>query len=296
MASPRPWPFHDEDRPSGSGRPLSPADLQAILAHLASDDPDQLLAGTNAIGRWWRSGCGPAWADRAAPPKPGGASNERLRGRPGPGPCPGESALFWGSVSVGESSAACSRPGGGWSSGGLAVMAAGWGCGSSPAPTPSPGDGARPGSGAPPACWLRWSDRGGRSCTTGPSPAARPTSTTWRSAPVGVRDRLQTVPRPPPARSDRTAVARPLPPRPHPAGGVVRGRPGRPGPLGQGRHPGRPGDAGRRLPACCASSRRCSGRTGRRRGQPGPNPLPRCRLTAATPPRRRLLPRLYEGG
>jgi hypothetical protein len=46
MASSQPWPF-DEDRPSGSVRPLSHADLQAILAHLA-DDPDQLLAGTDA--------------------------------------------------------------------------------------------------------------------------------------------------------------------------------------------------------------------------------------------------------
>jgi hypothetical protein len=45
MASPRPWPFDDEDRPSGSVRPLSQADLQAILAHLG-DDPDGLLAGT----------------------------------------------------------------------------------------------------------------------------------------------------------------------------------------------------------------------------------------------------------
>jgi hypothetical protein len=47
MASPRPWPFDDEDRPSGSVRPLSQADLQAILAHL-DDDPDGLLAGTGA--------------------------------------------------------------------------------------------------------------------------------------------------------------------------------------------------------------------------------------------------------
>jgi hypothetical protein len=47
MASPRPWPFDDDDRPSGSVRPLSPADLQAILAHLGND-PDQLLAGTDA--------------------------------------------------------------------------------------------------------------------------------------------------------------------------------------------------------------------------------------------------------
>ena len=47
MATSQPWPFDDEDRPSGSVRPLSQADLQAILAHL-SDDPDQLLAGTGA--------------------------------------------------------------------------------------------------------------------------------------------------------------------------------------------------------------------------------------------------------
>jgi hypothetical protein len=47
MASSRPWPFDDDDRPSGSIQPLSPADLQAILAHLG-DDPDQLLADTGA--------------------------------------------------------------------------------------------------------------------------------------------------------------------------------------------------------------------------------------------------------
>jgi hypothetical protein len=47
MASPRPWPFDDDDRPSGSVRPLSQVDLQAILAHL-NDDPDGLLAGTGA--------------------------------------------------------------------------------------------------------------------------------------------------------------------------------------------------------------------------------------------------------
>ena len=47
MASSRPWPFDDDDRSSGSVRPLSQADLQAILAHLG-DDPDQLLAGAGA--------------------------------------------------------------------------------------------------------------------------------------------------------------------------------------------------------------------------------------------------------
>jgi hypothetical protein len=48
MASSRPWPFDDEDRPSGSVRPLSQADLQAILAHLNNENPDELLAGTSA--------------------------------------------------------------------------------------------------------------------------------------------------------------------------------------------------------------------------------------------------------
>jgi hypothetical protein len=47
MASSPPWPFDDNDRPSGSVRPLSQADLQAILAYIG-DDPDQLLAGTSA--------------------------------------------------------------------------------------------------------------------------------------------------------------------------------------------------------------------------------------------------------
>jgi hypothetical protein len=45
--SPRRFPFDDDDRPSGSVRPLRQADLQAILAHLNSD-PDGLLAGTDA--------------------------------------------------------------------------------------------------------------------------------------------------------------------------------------------------------------------------------------------------------
>jgi len=47
MASPRRFPFDDDDRPSGSVRPLTQADLRAILAHL-SDDPQELLAGTDA--------------------------------------------------------------------------------------------------------------------------------------------------------------------------------------------------------------------------------------------------------
>jgi hypothetical protein len=45
--SPRRFPFDDDDRPSGSVRPLRQADLQAILAHLNSD-PDGLLADNDA--------------------------------------------------------------------------------------------------------------------------------------------------------------------------------------------------------------------------------------------------------
>jgi Nuclease-related domain len=47
MATSRPWPFDDDDRPSGSVRPLTQVDLQAILAHINSD-PDELRADTGA--------------------------------------------------------------------------------------------------------------------------------------------------------------------------------------------------------------------------------------------------------
>jgi Nuclease-related domain len=72
MASSRPWPFDDDDRPSGSVRPLNHADLQAILAHL-DDDPDELLAGTGA-GR-------PVVAVRvrASVGRPGGSAQARWR-------------------------------------------------------------------------------------------------------------------------------------------------------------------------------------------------------------------------
>jgi hypothetical protein len=72
MASSRPWPLDDEDRSSGSLRPLSQADLQAILAHLG-DDPDQLLAGT--------IGDRPVVAVRvrASVGRPGGSAQARWR-------------------------------------------------------------------------------------------------------------------------------------------------------------------------------------------------------------------------
>jgi Nuclease-related domain len=72
MASPRPWPFDDDDRPSGSVRPLSQADLQAILAHLG-DDSDQLLADTGADRPVV------AMRLRASVGRPGGSAQARWR-------------------------------------------------------------------------------------------------------------------------------------------------------------------------------------------------------------------------
>jgi len=104
MASPRPWPF-DDDRPSGSVRPLSQADLQAILAHL-EDDPDHLLAGTGADRPVVAMRYGPASAARAARPRRSGGACGRPSGPPGPERCPGGRPPPSASRSVGESLAA----------------------------------------------------------------------------------------------------------------------------------------------------------------------------------------------
>jgi hypothetical protein len=72
MASPQRFPFDDEDRPSGSVRPLSQADLQAILAHLSAD-PDELLAGTGADRPVV------AMRVRASVGRPGGSAQARWR-------------------------------------------------------------------------------------------------------------------------------------------------------------------------------------------------------------------------
>jgi len=74
MASSRPWPFDDEDdRPSGSVRPLSQGDLQAILAHLNNNAPDGLLAGTGADRPVV------ALRVRASVGRPGGSAQARWR-------------------------------------------------------------------------------------------------------------------------------------------------------------------------------------------------------------------------
>jgi hypothetical protein len=73
MANSRPWPFDDEDRPSGSVRPLSQADLQAIFAHLNHEDSDELLAGTGADRPLV------AVRVRASVGRPGGSAHARWR-------------------------------------------------------------------------------------------------------------------------------------------------------------------------------------------------------------------------
>jgi Nuclease-related domain len=72
MASSRPWPLDDDDRPSGSVRPLNQADLQAILAHL-DQDPDQPLAHTSADQPVVAAGV------RASVGRPGGSAQARWR-------------------------------------------------------------------------------------------------------------------------------------------------------------------------------------------------------------------------
>ena len=176
MASSRPWPFDDDDRPSGSVRPLSQADLQAILAHL-SDDPDQLLAGTGADR--------PVVAVRvrASVGRPGGSAQarwRRLRAAEWAAwtrTLPWRVAVILGIGAGGGVLGSLLAPRLGLVLGGLAAVAAGWGLRFRPSPDAVAWRRGRRGSDAPPGCSARWSGTAGRSCTTWPSPAAGPTST-----------------------------------------------------------------------------------------------------------------------
>ena len=178
MATSRSWPFDDDDRPSGSVRPLRQADLQAILDHL-DDDPDQLLAGTSA-GR-------PVVAVRvrASVGRPGGSAQARWRRMRAAEWAAWTRTLPWraaATLGIAVGGGVLGRlavPRLGLVVGVLAAMAAGWGLRFRPARTPARGGAGRPGSGAPPGCSAPWSGRDGRSCTTWPSRAARPTSITW---------------------------------------------------------------------------------------------------------------------
>jgi hypothetical protein len=176
MASSPSWPFDDDDRPSGSVRPLSQADLQAILAHL-NRHPDQLLAGTDADQPVV------ALRVRASVGRPGGSAQARWREMRAAERAAWTRTVLWRVAAIlaigagGGVLGSLPAPRLGLVVGGLAAVVARWGCGSGPAQTPSPGGEGRPGSGAPPGCSARWSGTAGRSCTTWPSRGARPTST-----------------------------------------------------------------------------------------------------------------------
>jgi hypothetical protein len=137
MASSRPWPFDDdEDRPSGSVRPLSQADLQAILAHLG-DDPDELLAGT--------IGDRPVLAVRvrASVGRPGGSAQaqwRRLRAAEWAAwtrTVPWRVAAILAVTTVAGLLGSLLAPRLGLVLGGLAAMAAGWGLRFRPSPDAS---------------------------------------------------------------------------------------------------------------------------------------------------------------
>jgi hypothetical protein len=125
MASPRPWPFDDDDRPSGSVRPLSQADLQAILAHL-NEDSDELLAGTSADR--------PVVAVRmrASVGRPGGSAQARWRQARAAEwaawirTLPWRVAFILGVGAAGGVLGSLLAPRLGLMLGGLAVVAAGW--------------------------------------------------------------------------------------------------------------------------------------------------------------------------
>ena len=133
MTSPRPWPFDDDDRPSGSVRPLSPADLQAILAHLGND-PDQLLAGTDADR--------PVVAVRvrATVGRPGGSAQARWRQQRAveraawTRTLPWRVAVILGMGAAGGVFGSLLAPRLGLLLGGLAATAAGWGLRFRPSP------------------------------------------------------------------------------------------------------------------------------------------------------------------
>jgi hypothetical protein len=134
MASSRPWPFDDDDdRPSGSVRPLSQADLQAILAHLG-DDPDELLADTGADR--------PVVAVRvrASVGRPGGSAQERWRRMRAAEWAAWTRTLPWRAaviLGIGVGGGALGRQlvsRWGLVLGGLAAVAAGWGLRFRPSP------------------------------------------------------------------------------------------------------------------------------------------------------------------
>ena len=178
MASSRSWPFEDEDRPSGSVRPLSQVDLQAILAHLNSG-PGQLLAGTGADR--------PVVAVqvRATVGRPGGSAQEKWRRLRAAEWAAWTRTLPWrvaallgiavGGGVLGSHLAARLE----LVIAALTAAAVGWGLRFRPSPDAVAWRRGAAGERRTARLLDRWSDTGGPSCTTWLSPPAAPTLIIW---------------------------------------------------------------------------------------------------------------------
>ena len=252
MASSRPWPFDDdENRPSGSVRPLSQADLQAILAHLG-DDPNELLAGTDA-GQ-------PVVAVRvrATVGRPGGSAQATWRRKRAAEwvawarTLPWRVAVILGAGAGGGVLGSLLAPRLGLALGGLAAVAAGWGLRFKPSPDAVAWRRGAAGE-RHTARLLGQLERHGWAVLHDLAvPGSRANLDHLVIGPRrGVRRRFQAVSRTPSGRPEGTAVAWPLPPQPRTAGRVVRGGSGFPAPArsrrgsaancGRPRRPGPPG-------------------------------------------------------
>jgi hypothetical protein len=178
MASSHPWPFEDDDRPSGSIQPLSQADLQPILAHLG-DDPDELLAGTGADR--------PVVAMRvqASVGQPGGSAQRRWRRLRATEWAAWTRTLPWrlaiivgigvGGGVLGSLLAPRLR----LILSALAVVVAGWGLRFKPGPDALAWRRGAAGERCTARLFGSLERQGWVACTTWPSRAAGPTSTTW---------------------------------------------------------------------------------------------------------------------
>jgi hypothetical protein len=312
MASSRPWPF-DEDRPSGSVRPLRQADLQAILAHLG-DDPDELLAGTDADR--------PVVAVRvrATVGHPGGSARARWRRLRAAEWAAWMRTLPWRVAAIlcigaaGGLLGSLLAPRLGLVVGGLAALAAGWGLRFRASPDAVAWRRGAAGERRT-ARLLNPLERHGWAILHDLAlPGSRANIDHLAIGPGGVfvidskqyRGRLQLDPigrlwhgRYPLAPalgavSFEADQGRPGPARPRRGSGADRGRPRGSGPLGQGGHARR---AGRGGPAPAKHASPTPGgaraRAGRRPGRPGPDPLPRRSLTR---PASRAAPYLLVAG
>jgi hypothetical protein len=196
MANPLPdpnrdgfWPSCDDQQPGVSIRPLSHADLPALLAHLDHSDADTGPLARPVRRRPASGGPVVAVRVRASVGGPGASAQAEYRRRRAVERAAWSRGLPWRAAAVLVAGAAAGllaaqlalhlTP--------LAMMLAAAGLGWQLQFRPSPETRAwrrrrRGATHRPPA--RPWSATAGRSCTTWPSPARRPTSTTWPSAPA----------------------------------------------------------------------------------------------------------------